>query len=122
MSRQTRTLLILGCFALTAVVALGWMAERYAGMLPADADAAVEHVDAYLAANQAELEMGNVREGKPVSAAERHRLALEQAGIDPETYRRVASFARKWRRGEEIPPIYREAFEQRKDQLEPSRR
>ncbi len=122
MSRQTRTLLILGVFALIAVMALGWMAERYAGMLPGDIDAAVQHVDAYLLAMETELELGNVQGASPLPASERHRRALEKAGIDAATYQRLASFARKWRRGEELPEVYREAFDRRSDRLRGRRR
>ena len=120
MSRQARTLVLLGVFALVGVVALGVLARRYGTLLeaqarsgpalPARSEAEAERRVAAFVTVRERLadELGRSR-GRPAAEVQERlarvlAYALESERLDRAEYERIGSMVRDWERQGAPPP------------------
>ena len=133
MSRQARTLLVLGLFGLFGVVTLGVMARRYGALLearqatggPARTDAEAERrVSAFVAVRERVADEVGRSQGR-TEAERQERIervllhALESERLERDEYARIASMLRTWDADGSPPPTpYLSPLSRRREYLQ----
>ena len=138
MSLQTRTLVIMLVMAVGAVVALGYMAQRYGRLLepgirtgggtrpadvairPEEAPAQVEGFLAVREAMRAEIDAATDEAPDPDALLRVRDKALSSGGMAPERYATLRAGYRQWLRGRLPQGTLADAFEVRRTRLERS--
>ena len=116
MTRQTRTLLLLGILGLGAVVVLGWMAQRYQQILTQTGSGAAGQVAVTVARfietrRQMHERAEEWKTGDALQFSTVRAEVQREVGIDAADYREARMHFRNWIAGRDVDPIWGQALD-----------